>query len=141
MRFRGFSLIEMLITLAILAIVISHGFRSFSHSRITVEAETDRQHLLRIPVLLDQYYAAKLTYPNRLQDILKSGNSSARTPRGYYLLSYRRESSNSYLLTATLNPRNARSEYVRCAVMTINASGKLAGYDKNGKPANDACWR
>lgn len=140
MKNRGFSLVELLLTLTILSIVMTYGYASFSDARVTIEAEIDRQFILKIPVLLEQFYADKLSYPDRLDEIIASNNSGIYTPKSYYLLTYKRHSGNNYRLTATLNPKKHNSDKVVCAVININETGKLTGFDTAGNTISNLCW-
>ena len=141
MKNNGFSLVELLLTLTLLAIVMTYGYKSFSDSRVTIEAEIDRHFIFKIPVLLEQIYANKLSYPSHLGEILDSKNTGFFTPKEYYLLSYQRDTKNNYLLTATLNPNKRNSDKVKCAVISINEAGKLSGFDKAGNAISSLCWK
>lgn len=141
MRNNGFSLVELLLTLTLLSIVITYGYISFSDSRVAVEAETDRQYILKIPVLLEQVYANKLSYPGHLGEIINTNSANFLTPGNYYLLSYRRVTKNNYILTAKLNPGKKYTDKVKCVVITINEAGKLSAFDNAGNPISSECWK
>lgn len=140
MKSNGFSLVELLLTLALLAAVMTYGYRAFSHSRVSVEAETDRQFILTIPVLLEQFFIRNLAYPRHISDFMNSKNGDFTTPKAYYILNYR-PGVNNYRLTATLNPGKSGSDKVNCALIILDENGKLTGLDRAGNSISGSCWK
>ena len=141
MKNKGFSLIELLITLTILAIIMTYGYHTFSDTRATIQAEIDRQYLLKIPLLLEQFFADNLTYPEHLGEILNSNQANFYTPKAYYLIAYRRGTNNNYFISARLNADKQYADKIACAAITIGASGKITGYDNSGNIATNLCWK
>ena len=141
MKNKGFSLIELLLVLSLIAVLIGYGFKSYRHSTVIIEAEIDRQYILKIPVLLEEIYATTLNYPNQLDGIINSINNHFYTPKAYYRLLYRRKSNNQYQLSAQLNLEKSGSNYINCSLISLDETGKLSGFDQSGNPLTNDCWR
>ena len=141
MKSKGFSLVELLLTLSLITILMTYGYKSYHHSRISVEAEMDRQFILQISILLEEYYAENLIYPTQLGDILNTSSHQAYTPKSYYLISYKQTGNNSYKLNASLNSKKKGTDQVECVQINTDEAGEIKAFNKAGNLSTSACWK
>ena len=72
-RFRGFTLIEVLIVITLVTILASVGLATYTNSVRRSREAVLREDLFRMRDAIDQYYADKNKYPSTLQDLVSDG--------------------------------------------------------------------
>ena len=72
-RARGFTLIEMLIVVALIGIVASIALPSYRHATLKAREAVLREDLWVLRDVIDQYYTDKQKYPASLEDLKSSG--------------------------------------------------------------------
>ncbi len=137
-RLRGFTLIEVLITVAILAIVASLAYPSFMGAVRKSRRSEAFDFITRIQQAQEQWRANNSSYTDDL------GNTGlkvpATTPNGYYTLS----------VTLPATAASAASEYTiradaagsqtadtQCAFLSMKSEGGKLKYDSTSA---EACW-
>ena len=67
---RGFTLIELMIVMALIVILASIGLVQYSNSVTRAKEATHSEDLFRMRDAIDQYYADKNKYPESLQTLV-----------------------------------------------------------------------
>lgn len=122
MQSRGFSLIELMIAVAIIAIIAAIAYPSYTEHVLAGRRLNAQQTLLEQANLLERQYAVRGVYPESL-----TIDSSA-----FYGFSYQRSSVSQYTLTAT--PQGSQTKDTKCGTLTLNQSGATTA-------AKPECWR
>ena len=118
---KGFSLIEILIVLAIAGILASISYPNYRHYIMRVHRTDGQLALLDLACRMETFYAEHETYQTatiatgRDTDVL----SSRQSPEGWYTLSLTQVADKTYTLQAT--PVNTQDP--RCQSLTLNSSG------------------
>jgi general secretion pathway protein G len=69
----GFTLIEILIVITLLAILAGMGMATYTNSVRRAREATLKEDLFRMRDAIDQYYADKAKYPSALADLVSDG--------------------------------------------------------------------
>ena len=69
----GYSLIELMIVVAIIGILVALAVPSFQHSAVKAREAALKQNLQTIRTVLDQHYADKGFYPPSLETLVEAG--------------------------------------------------------------------
>jgi general secretion pathway protein G len=72
-RSRGFTLLEMVIVMSIMAILLSIAVPIYSHSVVRAREAVLRQNLFTLRSVIDQYTLDKQKAPQSLEDITQAG--------------------------------------------------------------------
>ncbi len=70
---KGYSLIELMIVVAIIGILVALAVPSFQHSAVKTREAALKQNLQTIRTVLDQHYADKGFYPPSLETLVEAG--------------------------------------------------------------------
>ena len=141
MKNNGFSLVELLVTMAIVSILVTIGVSTQNTSSTNSQAKLDLLSVLQLPSSIENYFSIHYSYPQNLGQVLYSKDGVFFTPKKYYLIDYRLDSDSSYTITARLNENRTLTGTVKCYLMTINHAGKLTAQDKSGKNISSQCWK
>ncbi len=140
MRVRGFTLIEVMITVAIVAIVAAIALPSYQDQiRRTRRAEA-RQELMAIATAQERFYTNCNRYAATLNNALNTCSGLGRatatvmSSSGYYQVSM---AGNGTTYTLTAAPQGAQVHDTQCASLSLTDSG-LKG--ATGTLGAAACW-
>ncbi len=129
---RGFTLIELMIVVVIMAIIAAIALPSYQeHMRKTRRSEA-KSHLLDLANRMERYYANQNSYTGATVAALMGSTSSEH---GYYTLSIDPLAAETYTLKAA--PAAVQSSD-KCGTFTYSSSGThgVSGGSLNA----DACW-
>ncbi|KGK42840.1 hypothetical protein LH51_04240 [Nitrincola sp. A-D6] len=135
---RGFSLIELMIVVAIVAILASIAYPSYQNSIIKTRRGNATACLLEMSQFLERYYTANLRYNsadttvNPHPDPTALGCTSENDIDDFYTFAVANLAQNSYQLSATPVAGSQQSSD-SCATLTLNNIGQ-----KGATGAN--CW-
>lgn len=144
-RHAGFTLIEMLITVTILAILSRIAYVSYvSYSMRTAHADA-KNALVNAAQVLERCYSQYFYYLNGTGQTPCPivANTSITSPNGYYTITPTTLTATSYTLTAKPNSGTivGDNKDLQCATFTLNNAG-TKGYTGTAPPAPDphSCW-
>jgi type IV pilus assembly protein PilE len=137
-RLRGFTLIEILVTVAILAIVASLAYPSFIGAIRKSRRSEAIEFITRIQQAQERWRANNSSYTTNLGTT--GLNVPTTTPNGYYTLSVTLPASaasaaSEYTITA--NAAGPQTADTRCAFLSMKVEGGELTYDSTSA---QACW-
>jgi type IV pilus assembly protein PilE len=132
-RQRGFTLIEIMIVVAVVGILAMIAFPSYQDSVRKSRRAEAKSALSDLAARQEQFFNDNKTYADTVAKL----NGSATTPSGYYTLQIAPGATgtlvSSYLMTATA--AGVQTSDTKCTTFTYSSSGK-----KDSTPAGNTCW-
>ena len=129
----GFSLLEIIASLAIVAITTSIGYPLFSQHLVKTHRQQAEVALLHVANRLDEFYALEGHYDqlSAKQLNLQTINKSLR-----YHVKIAQASDDHFTISAIPDPHQARQDK-RCGILSVNEMGKrfISGTGSIGE-----CW-
>ncbi len=143
---RGFSLIELLVAMAIAGLLAALALPGYSHLMNRALRQDARLSLLRIQHRQENHFATHLTYSRRLREDSAS-NGLAVTPRsdgGHYLLELHTAADGmAYTAVARADPAGRQANDSHCAQLMIDETGRRRSADAASNWRDDdphRCW-
>lgn len=133
-RIRGFTLIEVMIVVVIVAILASIAFPSYQEYVLRSNRTEGQALLSDAAARQERYFAQHNTYADT---VTKLGLSSANSTNDLYELSISPNPTTSFTLTAT--PRDSQTRDTKCGTLTLNHQG-ARGRSGSAASVND-CWK
>ena len=130
-RQRGFTLIEVMITVAIVAILASVALPSYRSYVLRSHRAEAMQVLAEGQAVLERCYAQSFAY-----NAPCSSAPTSPTPQGFYTIVLT-NTATTYTLTATANGMQAKD--TQCATMSIDQANQKIGKDSSSN-TQSACW-
>lgn len=129
----GFTLVELLLVLAIIGILVGISYPSYQHFMIKVRRNDGHMALLDLAARLERYYAEHNSYVGATLD--KLGIPSQASPKGYYELAITQTEATTFLISAI--PTGAQREDTTCDTLTYNELGQKG---LTGTGNLEECW-
>ncbi len=140
-RMRGVTLIELMVVLAIVAILASLAVGSYRRYVLRANRTDATGALLRIQVAQEKYFLQNNAYTTNVTALPPAGLGVASpTTNGFYTLAVTGDPAStnniatSFLATATAT--GAQTTDTSCLTLTINDQGQ-----RNSAPSATECWR
>lgn len=70
---RGFTMVELLVVMAIIIVLASMGMVQYRNSTVRAREAVLKENLFRMRDAIDQYYVDKNKYPASLEDLVSDG--------------------------------------------------------------------
>lgn len=118
LKLSGFTLIELMITVAILAIIAAVAIPSYNSYVDRGKRAEARTALLDIAARQERYYSNNRKYAANLNDLNMSGTKSEN---GYYALSLTPPGTNAQTFKATATPSGWTDD--KCGALGIDETG------------------
>jgi type IV pilus assembly protein PilE len=145
-RNRGFSLIELLITVAVAAVIVAVAIPSYRNYVMRASRADATGALLRLAANQERFYLANNTYAgdDQMADAPPAGLGISGTERGFYELEIAPHADGlqvGYTATATAVAGEDQAADVDCAVFSVNEQGLRKAEDSGGTDNTERCWR
>lgn len=125
----GFTLVELMITVAIIAIIVAIAYPSYQEQVRETRRSNAQADLLELSSYMERYYTERFTYAGATTATLPFDESPKQGNPKFYDLDLQNVGANAYTLRAI--PKGGQAGD-RCGTMTLNEVGQRT-------PAND-CW-
>jgi type IV pilus assembly protein PilE len=134
-RKRGFTLIEMMVVVAVIAILASIAIPSYQNYLFRARRADGREMLQRIASAQERFYTNRYRYTDDLTTAAGLNLGTTNSEAGHYTIGIVvAADGQSYTLTAT--PQGSQATDA-CANLTVNNVG-ARGY--SGSTSNGSCW-
>lgn len=130
MKQKGFTLIELMIAIAILGILVAVAYPSYTEHVLHSNRSEGMNELVRIANMQEQFFADSRRYAADLTELGFPG-AVFTTEKGLYQIRVSAAGARSFMLTAVAQGVQAKDA---CATMSINQAGAKTA------SAQD-CWR
>lgn len=131
-RNRGFTLIELMITVAIVAILASVAMASYNFAVVKSRRSAATGCLLERAQFMERYYTTRMTYANAPNP----AQCGAEVEPHYTLAFSGTPDATRYTITATPKGSQASAD-TKCGTLSINAQGVRG---KTGSGSVNDCW-
>jgi type IV pilus assembly protein PilE len=147
MNARGFTLVELMISLAIMSIIATLAVTSYERYVRRAGRVDATSALLRIASAQEKFYAQNGQYADDLAAAPPDGLGIEGTERGYYELDVAISPDGAgigYTASATVDEAGSQASDTGCQVFSINERGIRGAEDDGGATSQeiiDRCWR
>jgi type IV pilus assembly protein PilE len=140
-RMRGMTLIELMVVLAVVAILSTLAVGSYRQYVLRANRTDATGALLRIQVAQEKYFLQNNAYTTNVTALPPTGlGVSSPTPNGFYTIAVTGDpNSTANIATsfqATATAIGAQTKDTSCLTLTINDQGQ-----RSSAPSTTACWR
>lgn len=133
MKIKGFTLVELLITLAILGVLAAIAYPAYNQHVIKARRSDAQIALLDLAARMERYYAENNSYQNATLEKL---HLDAATPQGFYMLVIAEAAPNTFSLLAKPVGAQATNDPL-CGELTLNQLGQKS---QTGTGTMQQCW-
>ncbi len=119
----GFTLIELMIAVAIVGILAAVAYPSYIDSVARSNRSEGQRELVRLANLQEQYYVDRRTYTSSIKNLGVGTADTYKTDSGNYIISAVATTSPGFTLTATAQTPQAANDSA-CKKITITETGK-----------------
>lgn len=137
-RSRGFSLIELMIVVAVIAVLASLAIPSYLRYGYRARRVDGQQLLLTIANAEERYYATTNQYTTDVTQIGFTG-TAATSNDGYYSATLAASGTSTQAYTATATPQGAQKNDV-CGALSIDNTGNKQPNASSSLNTNGTCW-
>lgn len=141
---RGFSLIELLATMAIAGLLAAIALPGYTHVVNRALRQDARLSLLRMQHRQEVFFADHLSYAPQGGNGTPGPAVPARSGQGHYLLELRVSADGmSYTALARADPAGRQASDARCSQLSIDETGRRRSANASGNWRDDdphRCW-
>lgn len=134
-RQSGFTLVEVLIVVAILGIIAAFAFNTFTRQADESRRSDGATLLMDASQQLERCYTRFYDY-----DAAECNALPDESPSGHYRLDVQRDQT-TYRLRAIPQGAQADRDVERCAFLELDHTGRRYAEDGDGNDVTDDCWR
>ena len=131
----GFILIELMIVVAVLAIIVALALPSFLESVHRSRRSNAQIALVEMAALQDKFRNNNMTYTTTIGAL----PYPATSPEGYYQLSIANANATFYQVQAV--PQGTQADDTDCSAFTLTSTNVKAAVDDSAADTTDRCWR
>lgn len=140
---RGFTLLELLIVVALIAILAAIAFPQYRDYVIRSNRATAKSLLTQVADRQEQFYVANKSYSNNLATlgfpanpffVNRSGQATSALAEALYRIELEEPTATTFRVAAI--PLNQQAEDVRCTKLTLNHAGQRTATGS----AVASCW-
>ncbi len=142
-RQRGFTLMELLVTLAIMGVLTALALPGYASIMQHAQRNEARLALLGIQYAQEVRYLKLQGYSEQLTEAVATGGlglAERTSSRSYQLSVELRNAGQGYLATARTVPGSRQSGDGNCARLTIDETGRRAAVATDGRDTSAMCW-
>ena len=142
---RGFSLTELLVTLAILALLAAAATPLWLKQLERARRLDATDALMRVAVLQERFHfeSGRYARAGELAVPPPEGLGVAGTERGYYQLRLRAPEgvfTGGFAIEAIADPQGPQAGDERCRVLSVDSTGRRASESAGGEDTTSDCW-
>jgi type IV pilus assembly protein PilE len=137
----GFSLLELLITVTVLAIVMNYAVAAWREQIIKVRRSEAMALLMQVAARQEQFRVQALRYAQgaELSAAPPAGLGLNASSAGYVLATS--ATANDFAATATVQAGGLQADDTDCWLFGIDSSGQRWAENRAGTAASEQCWR
>ena len=145
-RFRGFSLIELMVVLVIAAILMGIAVPAYRQYVIRADRADATSALLRMASNQERFYIQNNTYASagQMATAPPAGLGISGTERGWYTLTIAARNGGlqaGYTATATVDSAQNQKTDTQCWTFTVDDRGTRTAQTNGGADNTTTCWR
>jgi type IV pilus assembly protein PilE len=142
-RSRGFTLMEILIALVVIAILAAIAIPVWHNHLLRVRRAEARDALIELQAAQDRYFGRHARYATAAQLATPEGLAlKATSAQGLYSIILDTSADGlGFLATARPVTRSGQEADTRCAEFSIDHVGQMHALDSNGTDRSADCWR
>ena len=144
-RSRGFSLTELLVALAILALLTAAAVPLWQRQVERARRLDATDALLRIAVAQERFYLENGRYAGsaEMTPAPPVGLGIRETERGYYaleLMPREGDPASGYRARAVARLTGAQAKDEQCRILALDSTGRRSAETSEGEDSSEACW-
>ena len=148
MKQQGFTLVEMMVVVAIIGLIATIGYPSYVEQMKKSRRADAKVTLVSLAQVQESIYADNNSYTATLdtsglgcvnRGLCVIDSSVIYTPEKYYVLSAT-GTARAYTLTATVSATGSQKTDDECNVLTLNHKNQKTAVDSSAADSSDACW-
>ena len=132
---RGFTLIELMIVLAVVSIIIAFAYPSYRDHIVKAHRAEGMGELLDLADRLERFYSDQGTYAGATLGSATTDLRPVATEKGKYNLAITAQNAISFTVTAT--PQDAQADDTKCGTFTLTSLGAKS---TSGTLPDEKCW-
>jgi type IV pilus assembly protein PilE len=130
----GFTLIELMITMAIIGILVAIAYPSYFHYVQKARRADALAILTQDQIILERCYSQNFSYAAACSAMPSFPQT---TPEGFYSIDISNQTATTYTLTAT--PQGNQASDTKCASMSVNQANVKTAADSTAT-TQEECW-
>jgi len=136
-KMRGFTLIELMIVVALIGIIVAFGYPSYRDQVIKSRRAEGMGELLELADRLERYYSDKGTYATATLGTTTTDIYPAVTKKQHYALAIDGANTNAIKFSITATPQGNQTAD-KCGTFILNSDGTKS---ITGSVGVDECWK